>query len=92
MRLVCSLVFHFLQDEAGSFTGIFSRRRRVQSLVFHFLQDGDDHVKARSLAWLLVHADVDESGHVRGDAGRDADAKTFQRHLDTEETCAECVH
>jgi len=53
----------------------------VYSLVFHLLQDGDDHVKAGPLAWFLVHADLDESGHVRSDAGWDADAEAFQRHL-----------
>jgi len=33
-------------------------------LLLHLLQDRDDHVKGWSLARVLIHADLDEFGHV----------------------------
>lgn len=50
-------------------------------LAFHLLKYGQDHFKGRSLAGILVHADPDELGDVRRDAGPDADAEALEGYL-----------
>ena len=48
---------------------------------FHLLEDGYDHVEARPLRRVLVHADLDQARHVRRDAGGNRHAQVLQRHL-----------
>ena len=43
----------------------------------HLLQDRYDLVKGWPLARVLVHADLDELGHVGGEAGGDVDAEAL---------------
>ena len=56
-----------------SFSCRFVHKRVTISLLFHLFENRCDHVESGPFAWIFVHADADEFGHVRGRAGRDRD-------------------
>lgn len=49
--------------------------------TLHLLKYGQHHLEGGPLARVFVHADADELGHMRTDAGRDRHAETLQRYL-----------
>ena len=57
------------------------RRYWILSIGLHLLENGDDHVEARSLRRVLVHANLDQARHVRWYSRWNRDAQILQRHL-----------
>ena len=53
----------------------------VYILLPHLLQDGDDLLEGGPLAGVLVHADPDQLGHVRGDARGDLNSQALGGNL-----------
>lgn len=52
--------------------------------TLHFLQNWHDHVESRSLAGILVHANLDQLGQVRRYSGLQSHPQSLQRNLHTD--------
>ena len=55
--------------------------QRESRLLLHLLEDRNDHVKSRSLARILIHADPDQLGHVWGHPGADVQPQSLRGNL-----------